>query len=627
MDYSEMTAEQLICRDTLEDIMMVEDDVDRSEEIAKATLQAKKLGVSREFNRILKAHESAAKKQSRQQHADITEYPDIIVDGVRYPQMNCGTWMAGADGVYCYMNNQRMQACSHPILPIRKLNNAESKTYKTEIAFFRRGHWRSIVVDTSLISSKAKIVALSDYDVAVTSENAGLLVRFLSDVEAMNEVEVKRSTSRLGWHGTEFVPYCKESIAFDNESAFTDLYRAIGARGSETIWLDAVRRVRAAGRSEPRFMMAASFASILVELCNVLPFIVNLYGETEGGKTVTSKLCTSIWADPADAKYWISFENTDTSMETRLNFLNNLPLIMDDSAKIPVFFDISKFTYMVCNGTGKGRSNQQLGNRATMHWRNATLTNGEQPLTDSDMKAGAMNRILDFECGRERIYGDYAPELCDVLHENYGFAGKRFVEVCQTLGKQAIKEMYLDVLDEVRKATTDKMDKQTASLALILTADRLTEQHIFRDGVTLKIDEVSHVLVSRAAISENERCYEKLLTLFEVNMINFTVVTLVDGTVKYPAQRWGMIDGEYVYLISGLLEKLVKDSGGKLKTFVQWLDFNDLIDYDKYDKERRKTVQSKLPDGRNARLYKILNRHFAQEQGQIFIGNYEQERI
>ena len=59
-----------------------------------------------------------------------------------------------------------------------------------------------------MISSANKIVNLSKLGVSVTSENARLLVKYLSDVENLNddEIPVQKSSSKLGWIGDGFIP-------------------------------------------------------------------------------------------------------------------------------------------------------------------------------------------------------------------------------------------------------------------------------------------------------------------------------------------------------------------------------------------------------------------------------------
>ena len=86
------------------------------------------------------------------------------------------------------------------------------------------------------------------------------------------------------------------------------------------------------GRMEIKFYLAASFASVLVGLLGTLPFIVDLWGDTEGGKSVDMMLATSVWANPADNAYIADFKTTDVQLEVRSDLLNNLPLMLDDSS-------------------------------------------------------------------------------------------------------------------------------------------------------------------------------------------------------------------------------------------------------------------------------------------------------
>ena len=93
--------------------------------------------------------------------------------------------------------------------------------------------------------------------------------------------------------------------------------RVLRERGSWQEWLSYVRKLRATGRPEIKFSLAASFASVLVGKLGVLPFIVDLWGETEGGKSVSMMLAASIWANPADSQYIGDFKSTDVQLEIR----------------------------------------------------------------------------------------------------------------------------------------------------------------------------------------------------------------------------------------------------------------------------------------------------------------------
>lgn len=178
-------------------------------------------------------------------------------------------------------------------------------------------------------------MSLSKLGVSVTSENAKLLVKYLSDVENLNDndIPLQKSTSKLGWIGGDFIPYDTD-ILFDGDLQFKQLYESIRQQGSYMEWLNHVCELRKRDRMEIKFFLAASFASVLVGLLGALPFIVDLWGETEGGKTVAMMLAASVWANPADSMYIGDFKTTDVQLEVRSDLLNNLPLMLDDSSKV-----------------------------------------------------------------------------------------------------------------------------------------------------------------------------------------------------------------------------------------------------------------------------------------------------
>lgn len=96
-----------------------------------------------------------------------------------------------------------------------------------------------------------------------------------------DEIPIQRSSAKLGWIGDGFLPYDTE-IIFDGDMAFGQVYESIREHGSWQEWLEHVKALRRTGRLEIKFSLAASFASILVNRLGALPFIVDLWGETEG---------------------------------------------------------------------------------------------------------------------------------------------------------------------------------------------------------------------------------------------------------------------------------------------------------------------------------------------------------
>lgn len=136
-------------------------------------------------------------------------------------------------------------ACYHPILPVKRLKNLETGEEQMEIAYKRNGRWYTKKFPKTVITSASRIVQLSGVGISVTSENAKNLVRYLADIENMNDslIEVQNSTSKLGWNGNDFIPY-DQNIVFDGDSRFKSLFDAVHERGNEETWYQHIKELR-----------------------------------------------------------------------------------------------------------------------------------------------------------------------------------------------------------------------------------------------------------------------------------------------------------------------------------------------------------------------------------------------
>ena len=567
VDIASLTAESILSDDVFCELMDEKDPVYRERMIQQLTDRAEILRVKTKFTKLLGAYKSVEKQEleiSRRNRNSMENWTDF--GGLKYPDVQCGNWIANKNGVRTYDMLGEKLACYHPILPIQLLTNIETGAQKVMLAFCKNGRWSEITVPKSVISNNTKIVALSDLGVSVTSETAKYLVRYLADVENANldVLPESRSTAKMGWIEDKFMPYDAD-VSFDGEGRFDDTYRAITKYGDADTWLDYVRGIRRQGRIEPRMMMAASFASVLLKFCDALPFWFNLWGETEGGKTVSLMLAASIWADPAGYRYITDFKSTDVSLELRADFLNHLPLMLDDTAMVKEKYndDFSKLIYSLASGKGKSRSNTNLGIRREQSWQNTILCTGEWPLSNENLQGGAINRVLDFEVGETAIFRDGA-EVVSVISRNYGFAGEMFVDAVEELGTAKIKAMQQEILERIRQA--EKMEKQSISLSVLLTADKIATDYIFRDGVYIDLEDAKQVLVDRQMLSENERCYEYIMGEIAINANKFGVNSFGD----WPSEIWGVMDGEYAVILNNVLERICRSGGYSYKGFLNW---------------------------------------------------------
>ncbi len=570
-----MTAEEVYSEEVLDEVFSDEDEIHKAKVLLTLEDRAAELGVKAKFGKMITAY----KKMERQLQQAARNKPVSSLDNWTnfigpYDNMFCGSWIAREDGIYV-QNTGTMDvvACYHPILPIERLKNLETGEEQLKIAFKRNGRWEEIIVPKTLVTSANKIVALSGRGIAVTSENARLLVRYLSDVENANSesIAVQYSSSKLGWIKGDFIPYDTD-IIFDGDSRFKQIFESIQEHGSRDRWYSHVKELRASERLEIKFMLAASFASILLPILGGLPFFVDLWGETEGGKTVSLMLACSVWANPDESSYIGDFKSTDVALEARADLLNNLPMMLDDTSKTSARIrdNFEGVVYDLCSGKGKSRSNKELGMSRENRWRNTILTNGEHPLASYVSQGGAINRILELECG-ERVYQN--PQLtADILKKHYGFSGKDFVEVVKRLGPDAIRKIQADIQELLQD--DEKMQKQSISLSIVLTADRIVTDYLFQDGQYIPLEEAKKVLISRDELSENERAYDFILSEVEVNINKFKPDSF---TGDYKGEVWGCVENGYAIILNNAFTRICEKGNFSGKSFLSWAGRNGLI--------------------------------------------------
>lgn len=567
-------------------------DLTSETEIAKLEIKysnmAKLLGCKVDFEKMLKAAK-AEKKKIQAENKKVVPFRNDFADGVthfmgEYDELRCGSWICSRNGIFVMTNYGESYACSHPILPIKILKNVETGFCKVVIAFLVRNKWQEIIVDKEIISSSSKIVSLSKSGIRVTSENARNLVSYLSDIEAMNEDGIIEyvSTSKLGWINGEFMPY-GSNVIFDNECGLKNTFDAITHDGNREEWYKLVSDIRKDGKMESKIYLVSSFASVMLEFVNALPFIVNLYGTTGKGKTLSLMLAASVWADPTEGKFMTDAKSTATASEIRLNFLNNLPLLIDDMAQIKNQYDndFSKLIYAWCSGVGKGRGTQSLGLTSSMTWKNIIITNAERSLVNESSQGGAINRVIDVEMQCDQIY-ENGNKIVELLRANYGYAGREFVELLQSMNKEQIQEIqkgyYNRIVNRCKNLGTEKEEKQMLPMSVLLATDYLIEKHLFRDGCLLDFEKCVDLLKSKNEVSENERAYNYLLD--EIQMNNSKFASKED--VKTLNECWGIIDTDkaLVMINGNAFDNMMKKGNYEPKSFLSWLAKNDKIEID-----------------------------------------------
>ena len=473
--------------------------------------------------------------------------------------------------------------CRHPIMPVRRLVNVDSGEERLQIAYRKGRAWRTLIAEKSTIASSNKILDLASNGVLVTSENAKALSKYLLEIEDLNyeTLPEQKSVGRLGWVGQHgFSPYVQD-LAFDGENSFKHIFEAVKTDGFYSEWLNAMKKLRAE-KGSGRLFLAASFASVILEPCGLLPFFLHAWGGTEVGKTVGLMIAASVWACPKMGEYITTFNSTLVGQEMTATFLNSLPMCVDElqiqsSAGVK---DFDKIIYQLTEGVGRTRGAKTGGLQKINTWKNCIITNGEHPISNTNSGGGAVNRIVEFEC-TQKVYSDL-PEISAIIQSNYGFAGKIFVEWLQEKGNFDIvfnlqKDYYRKLL------TMDSTEKQAASASAILAADHIATEIIFKDENNLTVQDMANIMTKKDEVNVNVRAYDYILELVARNPNKFKTNDFGD----YQGEVWGKIDGNHLYIIKSVFDREMQNAGFNSTAFLSWAK---RMDYLLTSKERRTIV-------------------------------------
>ena len=267
----------------------------------------------------------------------------------------------------------------------------DTATERITLAYFKSASWQTITVDRAVCANVNKIVdALSQYGIEVTSDNAKNLVRYISDCVGLNPktLEPKKSINRLGWVGNSFTPYAAD-IRYEGDMDYEVIFRNVRQEGSFETWKSLCEDLR---RNLPlRMMMAASFASVLLEPLRVLPFVLHVWGTTGTGKTVALMVAMSIWGNPKMGGLVKTMNMTKNAIMRNAAFLCSIPFAGDELQTIKDKWqgNFDQLIYQITEGVDRGRARAYGGVEDTKTWKNSFLFTGEEPITKANSGGGS----------------------------------------------------------------------------------------------------------------------------------------------------------------------------------------------------------------------------------------------
>ena len=531
-EINKLTAEELLSEEKIKYIFAIDNQVQKQKVLNQFEERAKQLKIKRNFSNLLKAYQAEMVIQQKSTNSKKSNFTDCP-----YPSMKTGEWEANDIEIFKHkydttMTPIKVKACSHPIIPIERLINLDTNLEKIKLAFYKDQKWQTVIVEKTTIASKTKILQLANFGIEVNENNAKELITYLSDVLELNDIKPLISTNHLGWIDKEFIPYTSKYV-LDVDKEFRQKIDSITESGDYEEWKDYIRNLRRNSKTL-RFMIAASFAGVLVRIFKLNTFIVHLWGRSGNGKTVAEMVCASIWGR-ADNNMISNLSNTAIANERLCNFYRNMPIFLDELQIAKARYkSFDELIYVLTEGKGKERGTADTGIREQTSWQTIIILNGEEPITSDTSKEGVKNRVIEINDDSPIIEDENA--TVKFIQDNYGFAGKEFIKLIED--REKLDKVNSKFVKDISELTEYK--KQVNAFACIMTADYYCSKLIFNDE-PLNLDDIKEYI--REDTDEAERYYNYLLDQLNINKNNF--IKRQDNSNQWDIPKgeiWGKIE-------------------------------------------------------------------------------------
>lgn len=526
---------------------------DRREQLKIQSLlemKAQELKVASQFKRNWKAYLMQKAEERGSSLGRTTQFKNAPVED----QLDCGDWIADMAGVRRLVENENGQldydyATYTPLTVSGLLRNIENGMTKLAVSFWDEEMWKTVNVERKRLTNVNDILELANLNIDVDADKAKNLIKYISCLVNNNDsskLPHRKSVSHLGWVDGKFIPY-DDLISLDSGREHMDIVSALEEKGTFEEWVEFVRPLRK--NIFMRMVLNASFASILLDKIEALPFILHLWGGTGSGKSVSLLVAASVWGNPTQGKLFKALNGTANYICQQLCFLKHLPFFGDELQTLKKDFNgYDNLIMRLTEGTNKGRLNRNSMIQDTPSWKNILITTGEEPCTQENSGGGTKNRVLEIQCTDTIVDDGHGVSL--YIKSHYGTAGKRFIDL---LDRYDLPAEYKAIQKSMLNLGSTQ--KQYMAMAALLLADKIVSEQIFNTPM-LNNSEIADFLKIDAEVSKAERAYEAILGLIEEHNLKFSTYSN-----EAPNLCWGKISGNKAYFISTICKRELRNMG------------------------------------------------------------------
>jgi len=516
---------------------------------------------------------------------------DEVIPGAPVSNRMPAEWRVTDKGVYMVKEEGLYNICILPVLLGKRLKSVDTGEEKIELVFRKDDAWHSVIVQRSTLFQQSKVGILADRGLTINSEVSKKFVKFLAALEAENLdiLHLQKSSDHLGWiTGSRFYPGISEGIVLDIDPASAITVNAYKEAGSYEAWKAAMMHYR----QWPvfRFVLAAGFASPMLNLLRHRVFVIHMWGASRGGKTGTLKAALSVWGDPDILM--TSFNATKVGIEVLAALYSDLPLGIDERQVAGEKQQaIESLLYMLGEGKGKIRGAKAGGLRNTKTWQSIIITTGEEPLSTDSSHTGINTRVLEI-WGKPIESEKDARKIYTLVGDNHGWAGPIFIRKLVTeMAGGDLKTNYNALMNYLEENYEQYLGSHLSAAAIVCLADYYASQWIFDVPEEQAYDEAlelaGKIVESGQTAEEADYCNRA------VDWINSWMAQHKTNFTPGAQERYGDVrmDVGEIYILPSVLEPELRKAGFSPKRVYRDLLEQGYIRTDGDAKRFKKTVK------------------------------------
>ncbi len=242
--------------------------------------------------------------------------------------------------------------------------------------------------------------------------------------------------------------------------------------------------------------MSAALMSVLKLKYNISlhSYIINAVGASSTGKTISSRLCASMWSDPCSDKIFTAMLSTNNAMFKRLGGRFGVPMFLDEST-IAGNVNTAEFGYTIYEEREKHRLNPDCTEKSSGTWNTVVVMSSEEHFHTSDksQNGGLVVRIHNAENLSFTNSREHADRINDFISCNYGILGKVFINyLMKNISK--LKKAYESAKENMRKLTVDSHNAYTDRLVDAYALTYLTSNILCKLGLEIDCKGVAAVM-------------------------------------------------------------------------------------------------------------------------------------